>query len=99
MKLHIEKLYEVKDFIGFPGVVYSLSHYFTMNGDMVPDPDMTFLRINKDTVYPLEYQDQYSYQRGLWFEEDRWVINRKVQTDLVSFSSMWLKNIKEQQGL
>ena len=99
MKLHIEKLYEVKDFIGFPGVVYSLSHYFEMNGDLVPDPDMTFIKINDGFIYPLAYQDQYGYQRGLWSDDGKWIINKKVQGDLVLFGNMWMKNIKNQQEL
>ncbi|MDD2387934.1 MAG: hypothetical protein PHP52_14255 [Bacteroidales bacterium] len=99
MSLYVEKLYDVKNFIGYPGTVYSMSHYFEQNGDLVPDPDMTFLFVNDDTIYPLTFQDQYGYQRGLWNDEGKWMINKKVQDDMVNFGNMWLKNLKEQQNL
>lgn len=100
MSLYVEKLYYVQDFLGYPGIVYSLSHYWKHDsGDLIPDPDMTFIKVTDEFIYPMEFQNQYGYQRGLWNDEGQWMINKKVQQDLVSFGNMWLKNIKYQQGL
>ena len=41
MAAHLEKLYDLPEL----GTVYSLAHYFELNGDLCNDPDMTFLMI------------------------------------------------------
>lgn len=56
MALSIEKLVPEVDFAGNNATIYSLSHYFEQNGDLVPDPDMTFAVINP--------QDQQSIPAG-----------------------------------
>ena len=100
MALSIEKLYDVS-IVGRDMTCYSLSHYFSQNGDLVPDPDMTFFVHNLDSsfIYPATFQDQFSYREGLYQDGDKWYINKKEQADQTSFANMWLKNIKEQQDI
>jgi hypothetical protein len=52
MALSIEKLVPEVDFAGTNATIYSLSHYFEQNGDLVPDPDMTFAVINTQDQQP-----------------------------------------------
>jgi hypothetical protein len=52
MALSIEKLVPEVDFAGTNATIYSLSHYFEQNGDLVPDPDMTFAVINPKDQQP-----------------------------------------------
>jgi hypothetical protein len=42
MPLTIERLTDIPDFPAGPVVMYSLAHYYKQNGDLVPDPEMTF---------------------------------------------------------
>lgn len=82
--------------------IYSLAHYFNLNGDLVPDPDMTFAVHAQDPflIWPLSYQDQYRFQEGLFCDEKGvWKVNRQLQQDHASFANHWLLNIQSQQDL
>jgi hypothetical protein len=102
MPLSVEKLYSSKD-----GKVFSFSHYYEQNGDLVPDPDITFLMYENKAnlmipflIIPLTFQDYRSYQEVCILEGDKWQVkNKKNLSDLVSFSNMWMQNIKSQQGI
>lgn len=100
MELVVEKLMEV-DFMGSSAEIFSLAHYFEQNGDLVPDPDMTFIRIKlmPMVVLPASFQNQMVYQESLWSDDGKWLRNPFLLSDLVGFANMWLKNIKEQQEL
>jgi hypothetical protein len=51
-------------------------------------------------IIPLTFQDYRSYQEVCILEGDKWQVkNKKNLSDLVSFSNMWMQNIKSQQGL
>jgi len=101
MYLSFEKLYEC-DFVGRPATVYSMSHYFEQEGDLVPDPDMTFIapKDKPESFYPATFQNMLSYTEALYKnDKDVWVINNSKQADITYFANTWLKNIKYQQGL
>jgi hypothetical protein len=68
------------------GPIFSVAHYFEQNGDLVPDPDVTFLRDAAGDFYPLD--DDGSVR-----------VNRAQQADLAYFAANWTKNIRQQQGL
>ena len=98
MYLSFEKL----DFVGRPATVYSMSHYFEQEGDLVPDPDMTFIapKDKPESFYPATFQNMLSYTEALYKnDKDVWVINNSKQADITYFANTWLKNIKYQQGL
>lgn len=82
---------------------YSVSHYFEQNGDLVPDPDMEFFRAPEGGWYPVSIQHATGhYARALELDEGerkpvRWYPG--VYQDLRSFATMFLRNVREQQGL
>ena len=84
------------------GTVYSMSHYFEQEGDLVPDPDMTFIALknNPESFYLATFQNMLSYTEALYKnDKDIWVINNSKQADITFFANTWFKNIKYQQGL
>lgn len=105
MPLSIEKLVPEVDFAGTTATIYSLSHYFEQNGDLVPDPDMTFAVIDQKKVsknlliIPLTFQNSIYYTEAIFLKADSWQIHPKQQADLADFANNWLKNIQWQQDL
>lgn len=105
MALSIEKLVPEVDFAGNNATIYSLSHYFEQNGDLVPDPDMTFAVIDQKKVsknlliIPLTFQNSIYYTEAIFLKADSWQIHPKQQADLADFANNWLKNIQWQQDL
>ena len=105
MALSIEKLVPEVDFAGTNATIYSLSHYFEQNGDLVPDPDMTFAVIDQIKeakgllIIPLTFQNSIYYTEAIFLKADSWQIHPKQQADLADFANNWLKNIQWQQDL
>lgn len=107
MPLTVEFLYTT-EIAGVQAKVYSLSHYYQQNGDLVPDPDMTFAVLNTHPthpghlpqIYPMTFQNSLGYQEAI-FQNDqgKWQFKPSTLTDLTSFSHIWLKNIKFQQEI
>lgn len=78
----------------------SVAHYFKQNGDMVPDPDMVFLKIPHLGVWvSVSYQDAYKYNEAVVVKDGKadGIYPRKCK-EMKSFADMWMKNIKEQGG-
>lgn len=73
----------------------SLSHYYSQNGDLVPDPDME-LRIFPDLkmAEALTFQDTYKYQEIYSTPK---TMNPRLRIQLNRFLNQWLTNIIEQQ--
>lgn len=83
------------------GKVYSFNHWGEMNGDLIRDPDVTFLN-SAAGIVPLEFQNDYMgfYQEAAKIEEGQIVVeNEKGYLSLVEFCNVWMENIQEQQGL
>lgn len=102
MPLSIERLSQKLSFGSIDVDIYSLSHYFKQNGDLIPDPDMTFAVSKTDgySIWPFSYQDQFAFQESIFQDHSGvWKINVKAQHDQVVFAGMWLQNIKNQQNL
>jgi hypothetical protein len=99
MPLSIDLLQTNVDFAGRRANIFALAHNFEQNGDLVPDPDMTFAAVETGAVYPLTIQNQFSYKEAIFVKNGDWVINKRELKDQVNFANMWLKNIKEQQGI
>ena len=93
MALHVERLTETD---------YSLAHYYEQNGDMMADPDMVFRKTDAGFV-PLEITQAGLgiYRRTCTFDENGEINAYRpgAVRELCSFASMWLENIKGQQGL
>jgi hypothetical protein len=97
MPLVVEKL---SSHSGFEAV-YSLSHYGKQNGDLMADPDMTF-GLKDNCFYPLSFRNDYAgvdQDVFLYSATIEPQINLKLQKELAEFTSMWFKNIVDQQEL
>lgn len=72
----------------------ALTHYYELNGDLVPDPEITVkIHLDKGLAEADTYQDTYSYQE-IYPEEGK--VNLKLKKDINSFLSQWLDNLKVQ---
>jgi len=81
------------------GSIYSVSHYFESNGDLVADPDVVFLRRPEGWV-PISYQDSLAYRVVARVREDgRVEVDDRGQRELVRFANMWLRNVATQQNV
>lgn len=95
MPVCVEHLYDCE-----AGSIFSVSHYFEQNGDLVPDPDMTFLRDRIGEWYPMTFQNSLVYRVGIEVVDGAVTcVNTREQADEAKFTNLWMKNIKEQQGL
>lgn len=96
MALVVERL-ETHDI----GTVFSLCHYYELNGDLCQDPEMCFLWHKSGRVYPMMYQTAIppAYEESLYLDGGKWKIRLKLQIRHTQFATHWLKNIKVQQDL
>lgn len=83
---------------------YAVAHYYEQYGDLMADPEMTFLYSAVDgQVYPLTFrQDSFPAvnQVAATAEAGESIkCSLKVQQDIARFANLWLKNINAQQGL
>jgi len=82
------------------GDVFSIAHYFERNGDLMADPEMTFLRGPDGKYYPLSYKlDEFGvYREGVrWIGGEPKYINMAEQRDEAIFAGTWMENIKTHQ--
>lgn len=84
--------------------VFSLSHYYVQNGDLMSDPDVTFIIFNNSNnhlIYPLTYTQHNLgiYQEVAWLNQERNCISLfkpYALLDLVEFCNIWMDNIYAQ---
>ena len=92
--LSVERLYDNR---------YSMAHYVEQFGDLLPDPDIELYRDKSGNWYPVAIQQiMGNYTRAITnFDDDGepTMFNYAEYNELRDFLSMWLKNLKEQQGL
>jgi len=101
MPVIVERLDEI-DFDGRIAINYSVAHYGKLNGDLMADPEMTFIFFPEvDKIYPSSFTNHYAgaYRECLFLDEGKWKINKKEQADQAFFGNQWMKNIKDQQKL
>jgi hypothetical protein len=82
------------------GDVYSIAHYYKQNGDLMADPEMTFLRGEDGRYYPLSIKmDGLGiYREGVvWEDGEPRYLNAREQRDEAIFAGTWMENIKHQQ--
>jgi hypothetical protein len=101
MPLVVERIATGIDLAGSAVDIYSFAHYYKQNGDLVPDPDVTFAvsKARPDFVVPMTFQNAIYYSEAIVQENNRWMISTKIQHDLVDFANNWMKNLKWQQDL
>lgn len=84
------------------GLIFSIAHYWKHNtGDMMRDPDITFLRTQPGHIIPLSFrQDPGIYQESVFMQADgNWKYKPRQQKDHTVFANQWLKNIAQQQDI
>ncbi|MGB7532996.1 MAG: hypothetical protein WA977_08510 [Halobacteriota archaeon] len=97
MPVHVEHVNNCK-----LGQIFSIAHYYEQNGDMMRDPDMEFIKGGDGEYYPISFWQDAPPVRDepiKWVDGDIVGYNEKQQAALVPFANIWMKNIKEQQGL
>jgi hypothetical protein len=97
----VEHLY-THDFGAFKAESYSIAHYDIQNGDLMADPEITFIFIpDLNRVYPSSFTNHYVgiYKESLFEENGKWKIWEKEQTDEAIFCNTWMMNIKQQQQI
>jgi len=85
------------------GEIFSVAHYFEQNSDLMRDPDMEFIKGGDGKYYPISFWQDAPPKRDEaveWGEDGEITgLKSKLQAELATFANMWMKNIKEQQGL
>ena len=98
MSVSVECINEVE-----AGKIYSVTHYYEQNGDLMSDPDMTFLKaVSTGDYFPLTFrQDNLGIDQDsvVWKDGKITGIRPKMQSDMTTFANQWLMNIKDQQNL
>jgi len=91
MAVHVEHLTEN---------TFSVAHYFLQNGDLCADPDMTFHRTADGAWMPTSITQWAGFRPAMTFNSDGSIKGFYTGTynDCLSFASMWMRNIKAQQG-
>ncbi len=83
---------------------YSVGHYVKQNGDLCPDPAMTFKRRDDGSWLALSIQQLFDgcrehYGIILDGKEEPVRIAPRRAADIRKFTSLWMRNIKAQQGI
>lgn len=85
------------------GEVWAVAHYYEQNGDLMADPDMTFVLNKAGQIIPLSFQqDCLGIYRESVVRDSSGAITAVIPSlirDFKSFVKMWANNIVEQQGL
>ena len=93
MAVHVEKVGEN---------LYSVAHYYEQNGDLMSDPEMVFLHVAPGLWQPVSITQHGVgvYREAIVFEDGKIVGYRpRLLDELCSFTTIWMRNIKAQQGL
>ncbi len=82
------------------GLHYSVAHYYESNGDLVPDPDVVFLRREDGSFCPVSFQNSIAFREAVrWLDDGTIEVDTREQASLVEFANLFIKNIAEQQGI
>lgn len=85
------------------GPLFSVTHYYEQNGDLMSDPDMVFVQGASGRYYPISYrQDGLGINQEVLRETEKpgsFQYNKRLSASLATFANRWMKNIKDQQRL
>lgn len=109
MPLTIERIGEAINTLYGPGLPYSLCHYYEQNGDLMQDPEMCFVVIDKregksesePPIVAIPYMFQQAnigiYQESMSIEYGNLIMtDSRQQADHTYFANGWLANIRAQ---
>jgi hypothetical protein len=76
------------------GSTVTVTHYYEVNGDLVPDPDMEFLVMPDGEWLPLAIQHSTGhYFRAVEFVDGQQLVRPEMLRDLRSFARQWGRNL------
>jgi hypothetical protein len=80
-------------------LIISVAHYYEQNGDLMADPEVTFVVTRAEYVFPISFRQDnlgidHTYVR---WEGAKVYWNLAKQNDLAAFCNQWMENIKHQQ--
>ena len=97
MPVTVEYLYSTVN-----GDFFSVCLYYELNGDLMRDPEIVFIRI-KNLYFPASFQQDNMglYTEFFSYDDSGKItgIRVKSQADCAQFCNIWMNNIKEQQRL
>lgn len=111
LPLVLERLYGNIETEFGKGVLYSLCHYYKLNGDMMRAPELCFIvvdkRKDKRDYLSVDIFPQMFQQDGLGIYEESVCIENGVVTSYIkpwqaghrSLANLWLKSIAQQKYL
>ena len=79
------------------GDVFSIAHYYVQEGDLMADPEMTFLHGEDGRYYPMSWKmDGLGvYREGVrWADGEPKYVDYREQKDEAIFAGTWMENIK-----
>lgn len=89
MDLHFDFLHKDKQ-----GYVIALAHYYEMNGDLVPDPDMQIRIIPEmNMAEAMTFQNLYRYDEVYVEDNGKEMVNTKMKTQLNTHLNEWLSTL------
>jgi len=77
----------------------SVAHYYKQNGDLVPDPEMVFIK-QEDKIYAVYFRNSLMEQFAVkpnYYQYS--AVNTKLQSSITTFANYWLNEILDQQNL
>ena len=98
MPLVVERLHTTK-VLGIEYTVFSFAHYYEQNGDLVPDPDMTFYCNDTEGIFPATFQNAYRYDEAITGSGNAVTVQVKLMQSLSEFANVWMCNLKAHQGI
>ena len=80
-------------------LIISVAHYYEQNGDLMADPEVTFVVARGEHVFPITFrQDNLGVNREyVRWEGGKVYWNLAMQNDLAAFCNQWMENIRDQQ--
>ena len=80
--------------------MFSVAHYFEAQGDLVADPEMELLRDETGAWYPLSISMALGRKHAVMLVGGgRARVDEREYRSQLRFLSVWMKNIRAQQGL
>lgn len=82
-----------------------LAHFYEQNGDLMHDPSISFVQVCRtNEVYAVDFTQSSTgtFQEPCIYQNGQVIVipgKEKEAEDIAAFAEIWLKNIKEQQGL
>lgn len=89
MDLHFDFLFKDKQ-----GYNIALAHYYEMNGDLVPDPDMQIRIIPEmNAAEAMTFQNMYRYDEVYHHQDGKEMVDQKMKPKLNSYLNEWLSTL------